>query len=136
MMTQGRSSDRRSDVVARRKYLTFFVANEEYGVEIGVVQEIVGLLPITPIPNAPPACVGVVSLRGMLIPVLDVRRRLALKPLDRFEEFLQSRGKRVTQQRRTIVDQVFSHHDHFDADGLLEQLRRRTGRHCRHRPRR
>lgn len=46
-----------------------------------------------------------------------------LTPLARFEEFLQSRGKRVTQQRRTIVERVFSHHDHFDADDLIEQLR-------------
>ncbi len=47
---------------------------------------------------------------------------VSLSPLERFEEFLQSRGKRVTQQRRIIVDQVFSRHDHFDADDLLAQL--------------
>jgi Fur family transcriptional regulator, ferric uptake regulator len=46
-----------------------------------------------------------------------------LTPLARFEEFLQSRGKRVTQQRRAIVERVFSHHEHFDADDLIEQLR-------------
>jgi Fur family ferric uptake transcriptional regulator len=50
-----------------------------------------------------------------------------LSPLERFEEFLQSRGKRVTQQRRVIVDRVFSHHEHFDADQLLEQLRKQVG---------
>ncbi len=43
-------------------------------------------------------------------------------PIQRFEEFLQSRGKRITQQRRIIVSQVFSHHEHFDADGLLADL--------------
>src|SRR5437667_69648 len=48
-------------------------------------------------------------------------------PLERFEEYLQSRGKRVTQQRRIIVERVFSHHEHFDADDLLEQLRKRSG---------
>ncbi|MES1213396.1 MAG: Fur family transcriptional regulator [Singulisphaera sp.] len=47
-----------------------------------------------------------------------------MTPVQRFEEFLQSRGKRVTQQRRIIVDQVFSHHEHFDADQLLDQLRK------------
>jgi Fur family ferric uptake transcriptional regulator len=48
-------------------------------------------------------------------------------PLERFEEFLQSRGKRVTQQRRIIVEHVFSHHEHFDADNLLDELRKHTG---------
>ncbi|MHC4398226.1 MAG: Fur family transcriptional regulator [Planctomycetota bacterium] len=43
-------------------------------------------------------------------------------PLEHFTRFLQSRGKRVTQQRRLIVEQVFSHHDHFDADELMDHL--------------
>ena len=42
----------------------------------------------------------------------------------RFEEFLRSRGKRITQQRRTILEQVFSQHDHFDAENLLAELTR------------
>jgi Fur family ferric uptake transcriptional regulator len=45
-----------------------------------------------------------------------------LPPAERFAQFLQSRGKRVTRQRRLIVEQVFSHHDHFDADELMEHL--------------
>jgi Fur family ferric uptake transcriptional regulator len=48
---------------------------------------------------------------------------VAQTPRQRFEEFLQSRGKRITQPRRTIIEQVFSHHEHFDADELLAQLR-------------
>ena len=43
-------------------------------------------------------------------------------PLERFAEFLRTRGKRITQQRRWIVEQVFSHHDHFDADELMGHL--------------
>ncbi|REJ65242.1 MAG: transcriptional repressor [Planctomycetota bacterium] len=42
--------------------------------------------------------------------------------MERFEDYLQSRGKRMTQQRRVIVEQVFSHHEHFDADDLLKEL--------------
>jgi Fur family transcriptional regulator, ferric uptake regulator len=49
--------------------------------------------------------------------------KVALSPLERFEEFVQSRGKRLTSQRRTIVKQVFSRHDHFDAEELLDQMR-------------
>ncbi|MGD9721775.1 MAG: Fur family transcriptional regulator [Pirellulales bacterium] len=47
---------------------------------------------------------------------------VALAPLERFEEFLQSRGKRMTQQRRLIVAEVFKRHDHFDADLLIGHL--------------
>jgi len=46
-----------------------------------------------------------------------------LPPAERFCQFLQSTGKRVTRQKRLIVEQVFSHHDHFDADELMEHLR-------------
>ena len=52
---------------------------------------------------------------------------VALSPLERFEEFVQSRGKRRSPQRRTIVEQVFSRHDHFDAEELLSQLRQVVG---------
>ncbi len=49
---------------------------------------------------------------------------VSLSPRERFEEFLQSRGKRVTQQRRIIVEEVFSHHEHFNADELCDLLQR------------
>ncbi len=47
---------------------------------------------------------------------------VALPPAERFRQFLQSGGKRITQQRRLIVEIVFSHHDHFDVDELIEHL--------------
>ena len=47
---------------------------------------------------------------------------VALSPLERFAEYLQSKGKRITQQRRHLVQQVFSRHEHFDADDLLADL--------------
>jgi Fur family transcriptional regulator, ferric uptake regulator len=46
-------------------------------------------------------------------------------PLERFEEYLLSRGLRKTEQRRFLVEQVFSRHEHFDADQLIEQLPRK-----------
>jgi Fur family transcriptional regulator, ferric uptake regulator len=49
---------------------------------------------------------------------------VALPPRERFEEFLQSRGKRITQQRRIIVEEVFKRHDHFDAEDLIVHLSR------------
>ena len=48
--------------------------------------------------------------------------RVALPPLERFAESLQRHGKRLTRQRRLIVETVFSHHDHFDADELIGHL--------------
>ena len=47
---------------------------------------------------------------------------VALSPRDRFVEYLQSRGMRITQQRLALVDHVFSRHEHFDAEQLMEQL--------------
>ena len=51
---------------------------------------------------------------------------VALSPLQRFEEYLQSRGKRVTQQRRYLVEQIAKRHEHFDADQLILELNRRA----------
>jgi Fur family ferric uptake transcriptional regulator len=47
---------------------------------------------------------------------------VALSPLERFEEYLQSRGMRMTKPRRMLLEHVFSRHEHFDADTLIEQL--------------
>jgi len=50
---------------------------------------------------------------------------VSLSPQERFSEYLQSRGLRQTGQRKFLVEQVFSHHEHFDADELIERLPRR-----------
>jgi len=49
---------------------------------------------------------------------------VSLTPRERFEEFLQARGKRVTRQRQMTVEHVSSRHEHFDADQLLADLRK------------
>jgi Fur family ferric uptake transcriptional regulator len=48
--------------------------------------------------------------------------QVAMSPEERFSEYLQSRGMRQTRQRRQLLDLVFSRHEHFDADTLIEQL--------------
>jgi Fur family transcriptional regulator, ferric uptake regulator len=50
---------------------------------------------------------------------------VALSPQERFDEYLQTKGLRNTDQRRMLVEQVFSRHEHFDADQLIEQLPRK-----------
>jgi Fur family ferric uptake transcriptional regulator len=46
--------------------------------------------------------------------------QVSLSPKERFDEYLQSRGKRTTQQRRALVDFIFQRHDHFNADELID----------------
>ncbi len=60
------------------KYLTFFLANEEYGVEILKVHEIIGMLPITRVPRTPKFVCGVINLRGKVIPIIDLRQRFGM----------------------------------------------------------
>ena len=60
------------------KYLTFRLANEEYGLEIIKVQEIIGLMPITKVPRVPEYMRGVINLRGRIIPTIDLRSKFAL----------------------------------------------------------
>ena len=63
------------------KFLTFFLAEEEYGIEIIKVQEIIGLLPITRVPQTPQYVRGVINLRGRVIPVIDLRSKFNLPPV-------------------------------------------------------
>jgi purine-binding chemotaxis protein CheW len=60
------------------QYLTFRLAQEEYGVEILKVQEIKGYSAITPIPNTPSYLKGVMNLRGTIVPVVDLRSKFAM----------------------------------------------------------
>lgn len=57
----------------------FVIGREMFGVNILMVQEIIRETPITPIPNAPDFIEGVINLRGNIIPVIDLRRRLNLR---------------------------------------------------------
>lgn len=61
-------------------YLTFKLADEEYGIGIMHVTEIVGLQNITEVPDMPEFVKGVVNLRGQVIPVIDVRLRFHMEP--------------------------------------------------------
>ena len=63
------------------KYLTFFLGGEEYGIEILKVYEIIGLMPITPVPRTPKSIKGVINLRGKVIPVMDMRTRFGMEEI-------------------------------------------------------
>ena len=55
------------------QYLTFSLSEEMYGIDIRLVTEIIGLLPITQLPRVPDFILGIANLRGKIIPLLDVR---------------------------------------------------------------
>lgn len=60
------------------KYLTFFLASEEYGVEILKVQEIIGRMPITPVPLTSKYILGVINLRGKIHPIMDLKIKFGM----------------------------------------------------------
>ncbi len=73
--------DKTSDALSAdgNQFLTFRLADEEYGLEILRVQEIKGYSKITPMPNTPPEIKGVMNLRGTVVPIVDLRTRFGLR---------------------------------------------------------
>jgi purine-binding chemotaxis protein CheW len=93
------------------KFLTFDLMREEYGLEILKVREIIGMLPITRVPRMPPSVVGVINLRGKVIPVVDLKTRLGMPADDAAERpcviVVQTRGTElgvVVDHVREVVD--------------------------------
>jgi purine-binding chemotaxis protein CheW len=64
------------------KYLTFTLAEEEYGIGILKIKEIIGMMPITSVPKTPEFVKGVINLRGKVIPVIDLRLRFGMEELE------------------------------------------------------
>ena len=76
--------DQAVKVMAERegKYLTFSMADEEYGIGILKIKEIIGMMPITTVPQTPEFVKGVINLRGKVIPVIDLRLRFGMDSID------------------------------------------------------
>jgi len=66
--------------ILKDRYLIFFLANENYGIEVRHVTEIIGMQAITDIPELPEYVKGIINLRGKIIPVMDVRLRFKKEP--------------------------------------------------------
>jgi len=62
------------------RFLTFQLGKESYGIEIRHVTEIIGIQPITEVPEMPEYIKGIINLRGKIIPVMDVRLRFKKEP--------------------------------------------------------
>jgi purine-binding chemotaxis protein CheW len=74
--------DGTSGPIRSGKFLTFFLAGEEYGFEILKVHEIIGLLPITRVPQTTKFMRGVINLRGKVIPIFDARLKFGMPAVE------------------------------------------------------
>ncbi|HEV7498674.1 MAG TPA: chemotaxis protein CheW, partial [Vicinamibacteria bacterium] len=70
--------EERKAAEATEHLATFFLGGEEYGVDVRLVQEIIRVSDITQVPRAPDFVKGVINLRGRIIPVVDLKRKLGL----------------------------------------------------------
>jgi len=73
------TKDRKTAVTEEiAQIVTFHVGQEEFGLDIGAITEAIRPLPITPLPRMPQFVEGVINLRGIIIPVVDLRKRFGL----------------------------------------------------------
>ena len=104
--------DQAVKVVAEKegKYLTFSMADEEYGIGILKIKEIIGMMPVTTVPQTPEFVKGVINLRGKVIPVIDLRLRFGMDSIDYTERtciiVVEIKGSAGTVQIGIVVDSV------------------------------
>ena len=112
MDTSKKTIDQAVKVMADRegKYLTFSLAEEEYGIGILKIKEIIGMMPITTVPRTPEFVKGVINLRGKVIPVMDLRLRFGMKEIDYTERtcivVVEIEGASGTVMIGVVVDSV------------------------------
>ena len=87
------------------------LAGESYGVEIGRIQEIIRMQPITAVPNGPAFIEGLTNLRGRVIPVMDLRQRFGLA------------APEPDRRSRIVVAELGAHTVGLIVDGVSEVLR-------------
>ncbi len=95
----------------RIQLVTFRLGEEEFGVDILIVSEIIRLVQITQVPNAPEHIVGVINLRGTVLPVVGLRKRFSMPEGE------------LTSHSRIIVMQLHQSFVGFLVDAVSEVLR-------------
>jgi purine-binding chemotaxis protein CheW len=75
-------SEPTKSVAAPGKYLTFALAQEEYGLPVLKVREIIKIMDITAVPQVPAHVKGVINLRGKVIPIIDLRLKFGMPTVD------------------------------------------------------
>jgi purine-binding chemotaxis protein CheW len=81
-LTAGKDKTVKAMVERAGKYLTFSLAGEEYGIGILKIKEIIGMMPVTTVPQTPDFVKGVINLRGKVIPVVELRLRFGMDTVD------------------------------------------------------
>ena len=94
-----------------QQLVVFDLANEIYGVDIGAVQSIIKMEPVTVVPRAPAFVEGVINLRGTVLPVLDLRLRFGLA------------ADEATKDTRIVVVEIGGTEVGMVVDGVSEVLR-------------
>jgi purine-binding chemotaxis protein CheW len=92
------------------KYLTFTLDKEEYGIGILKIKEIIGMMPVTAVPQTPEYVKGVINLRGKVIPVVDLRLRFGMDSMEYNERtciiVVEIKGQSGNVLIGTVVDSV------------------------------
>ncbi|MFA6448322.1 MAG: chemotaxis protein CheW [bacterium] len=86
IMTDKANASETLQLVKLNKYLTFTLGDEEYGLGILKVREIIGLMEITRVPRMPDFVRGVINLRGKVIPVVDLRLKFGMAAIENTKE--------------------------------------------------
>jgi purine-binding chemotaxis protein CheW len=107
----GPQRDEHKAVEATEHLATFFLSKEEYGVDVRLVQEIIRVSEITQVPRAPESIKGVINLRGRIIPVVDLKRKLGLGAVE------------PSRQARIVVVQIRDRLIGLLVDGASQVLR-------------
>ncbi|MBI4804786.1 MAG: chemotaxis protein CheW [Desulfovibrio sp.] len=102
---------RQDDSGTLLQLVTFTISNEEFGLDILRVQEIIRTMEITKVPRAPDFVEGVINLRGKVIPIIDLRKRFGME------------SKKHDSQTRIIVVEIHSMIVGFVVDSVSEVLR-------------
>ncbi|EMG36558.1 CheW protein [Desulfocurvibacter africanus PCS] len=113
MTTLGtRTAEHRDELL---QLVTFSIAEEEFGVEILLVKEIIRPMSVTKVPNAPAFVEGVINLRGQVIPIIDLRKRFGLA------------ASKLGKDTRIIVVEMSRMRVGFVVDAVSEVLRISAG---------
>ena len=104
------SSAERSEVVIKQ-FVCFKLANEEYAIDIQLIQEVVKIPKITTIPQMPDFCLGVINSRGIIIPVFDLRKKFHLS------------DKAFTNETRILVASIDNVPVSFVVDRVLDNVK-------------
>lgn len=97
------------------QWVTFYLAEEKYGVPVAQVREVLRYSEITPVPGAPDYVLGIINLRGNVVTVLDTRKRFALPPNE------------IADSTRVVIIEVEEQVVGILVDSVSEVVRLKTG---------